>query len=66
MKPLKWMFAGLALLLVVSQTHAENRTVLVQVMQDKDKKTSVAIYSARRKNRSPRPPWTTRSRSSAK
>jgi hypothetical protein len=49
MKPGKWMLAGLALLLVVSQTHAENRTVLIQIKQDKDKKTSVAIHSDEKK-----------------
>jgi hypothetical protein len=49
MKPVTPMLAGLALLLVVSQTHAEYRTVLVQVKQDKDKKTSVAIHSDEKK-----------------
>jgi hypothetical protein len=39
----------LALLLVVSQAHAESRTVLVQVKQDKDKKASVTIYSDEKK-----------------
>jgi hypothetical protein len=41
----KLILAGLALLVVVTQTPAESRTVLVQVKQDKDKKTSVAIHS---------------------
>jgi hypothetical protein len=42
MKPI---LAAIALLVLVSQTHAESRTVLVQVKQDKDKKASVTIRS---------------------
>jgi hypothetical protein len=50
MKPVKPILAALALLLVVSQAHAEYRTVLVQVKQDKDKKASVTIYSDEKKD----------------
>jgi uncharacterized protein (TIGR03066 family) len=46
---MKLILAGLAVLVVVSQTHAEYRTVLVQVKQDKDKKASVAIHSDEKK-----------------
>ena len=43
------ILAGLTVLAVVSQTHAEYRTVLVQVKQDKDHKASVAIHSDEKK-----------------
>jgi uncharacterized protein (TIGR03066 family) len=43
------ILAGLAVLVVVSQTRAEYRTVLVQVKQDKEKKASVAIHSDEKK-----------------
>jgi len=49
MKPMKPFLAGLALLLVASQAHAEYRTVLVRVKQDMDKKTSVTIHSDEKK-----------------
>jgi uncharacterized protein (TIGR03066 family) len=42
MKPI---LAGLVVLLVVSQAHAEFRTVLVQLKQGQDKKASVTIHS---------------------
>jgi hypothetical protein len=45
MKAVTPILCGLALLLVVAQTHAEYRTVLIHVKQDKDKKPSVSIYS---------------------
>src|SRR5262245_18844098 len=50
MKPVKPILAGLALLVLASQAHAEYRTVLVQVKQDKDKKASVTIYSDEKKD----------------
>jgi hypothetical protein len=46
---MKLTLAGLAILLVVSQTHAEYRTVLVQVKQGQDKKASVTIHSDEKK-----------------
>jgi uncharacterized protein (TIGR03066 family) len=46
---MKLILAGLAVLLVVSQTRAEYRTVLVQVKQDQDKKASVTIHSDEKK-----------------
>jgi hypothetical protein len=49
MKVVKAILAGLAFLLVVSQAHAEYRTVLIQVQQDKDKKVSVTIHSDEKK-----------------
>jgi hypothetical protein len=46
---MKLIFAGLAVLLVVSQTNAEYRTVFVQVKQNQDKKASVTIRSDEKK-----------------
>ncbi|MCI0683293.1 MAG: hypothetical protein L0Y71_14415 [Gemmataceae bacterium] len=51
MKP---TFAGLILLLVVSQAHAEYRTVLVQIDQDKDKNARVTIHSDEKKEQNSR------------
>lgn len=48
MKPVKPILAGLVLLLVVSQIHAESRAVFIQVKQDKEK-VSVTIHSDEKK-----------------
>jgi hypothetical protein len=39
------ILAGLAVLVVVAQADAEYRTVLVQIKQDADKRSSIAIHS---------------------
>jgi uncharacterized protein (TIGR03067 family) len=49
MKPVHRILAALALSLAASQAHAEYRTVLVQVRQNKDKNTTVAIHSDEKK-----------------
>jgi hypothetical protein len=51
MTPAKLTLAGLALLLVVAQTGADDRMVLVQVKGEKDKKVSVTIYSDQQEER---------------
>jgi hypothetical protein len=43
------ILAAVAVFLVVAQAHAEYRTVLVQIKQDKDKNISVTIYSDEKK-----------------
>jgi uncharacterized protein (TIGR03067 family) len=49
MMPVHRILAGLALLLAASHAHAEYRTVLVQIKQNKDKNTAVTIHSDEKK-----------------
>ncbi len=49
MKLVKRTLVGLAFFFAVAQLHAESRTVLVVVKQEKDKKASVTIYSDEKK-----------------
>src|SRR5215469_14903723 len=43
------ILAGLTVLVLVVQAHAEYRTVFIQVKQDKEKKASVTIHSDEKK-----------------